>query len=124
MVTITLHCPHCGSEARVARGLADTSVSSRSHSFGRVSCAFSSFNIVSPLSFYHAHPDVTFALTEKKELSFLLDGLPCSPPTQRMPRPRRWSPIGCGRSCSKKPTTAGFGWLSAERAGKWAPMLW
>jgi hypothetical protein len=39
-----------------------------------------------------------------------------------MPLPPRWNPIGCGRLCSKKRTTPGFGLPSAERAVKWSPM--
>ena len=46
-------------------------------------------------------------LDQKKELSFLPSGPPWWPPAQRMPRPRRWNSMSCGRLCSKKPTTPG-----------------
>ncbi len=57
----------------------------------------------------------------KKELSLLLYGLLCSPRTERIPRPHRRSWTYGGRVCSKKPTTPGCGWLSAQRADQWSP---
>ena len=57
-----------------------------------------------------------------KELNFLPDVQPCSPRIPKIPRPRPWNPLGCGRLCSTKPRRSGCGWPCAARRDKWWPL--
>ena len=144
MVTIILHCPHCGSEALVRDGHAPNGKQKyRCHACGRRSRENPTPNAYPEArreEIVHAYQERsslrgltrTFGVSratvsswiKKKELSFLPYGPLWWPPTQRMPLPPRWNSMSCGRLCSKKPMTPGFGSLCVERAVKWSPMLW
>ena len=129
MVTITVHCPHCQSDALVRNGHAPNGKQLyRCRSCGRQSRENPTPNAYPEArreEILHAYQERsslrgltrTFGVSratvsswiKKKELSFLLYILPWSPPPQRMPLPRHWNWTNCGRLCSKKRTTSGFG---------------
>jgi hypothetical protein len=144
MVTITLSCLPCRSEALVRDGHAPNGKQKyRCHACGRRSRENPTPNAYPETrreEILHASQERsslrgltrTFGVSgatvsswmKKKELSFLLYGPPCSLPTQRMPLPRLWNSMNCGRLCFKKRTTPGFGSPCAERAVKWSPLPW
>src|SRR5947209_741286 len=144
MVTVTLHCPHCQSDALVRNGHAPNG----KQLYLCRSCRRQSRENPTP----HAYPQArreeilhayqersslrgltrTFGVSrttvstwiKKKELNFLPYVQPCSPRTQRIPLPRRWNWTNCGRLCSKKPRKSGCGLPSVARHDKWLPMRW
>jgi len=129
MVTITLHCLHCGSEALVRDGHAPNGKQKyRCHACGRRSRenptpnAYPEARREEILHAYQAGSSLrgltrTFGISRatvsswitKKELSFLLYVPPWSPPTQRMPLPPPWNSMRCGHWCLQKRTTPGCG---------------
>jgi len=142
MVTITLSCLHCGSEALVRDGHAPNGKQNyRCHACGRRSRENPTPNAYPEArreEILHAYQERsslrgltrTFGVSwatvsswiKKKELSFLLYVPPCSPRIQRIPLPPRWNWTNCGRLCLKKPTTPGCGLPSAARRVKWLAM--
>jgi hypothetical protein len=145
MVTITLHCPHCQSDALVRNGHAPNG----KQLYRCRACGRQSRENPTPHAYPHArreeilhasartqqsawpHPHgsrvsrtTVSSWIKKKSLSFLPYAPPCSLRTQRIPLPRSWNWTNCGRLCSKKPTTPGFGLPCAERADRWSLMLW
>jgi len=139
MVTIILSCLHCGSDALVRDGSAPNGKQKyRCHACGRRSRENPTPNVY-PESrreeILHAYQERsslrgltrTFGVSratvsswiKKKERNFLPYRQPCSPQTQRIPLPRHWNWMNCGRLCSKKRTTLGFGSPYAVRRVKW-----
>jgi InsA N-terminal domain len=142
MVTITVHCPHCQSDALVRNGHAPHGKQlSRCRSCGRQSRE-------NPTP--HAYPEArreeilhasqersslrgltrTFGVSrttvsswiKKKELSFLPYVPPWWLPIPTMLLPPHWNWMSSGRLCSTKPTTPGCGLPCAARHGKWSRM--
>jgi len=135
MVTITVHCPHCQSDALVRNGHAPNGKQVyRCHSCGRQSRenptphAYPEARRQEILQAYQERSSLrgltrTFGVSrttvstwiKKKELSFFPSIQPCSPRIRRIPLPRRWNWMNCGRLCSKKRTTPGYGLPCAAR---------
>jgi predicted Fe-S protein YdhL (DUF1289 family) len=142
MVTITLHCPHCQSEALVRNGHAPNGKQLyRCRACGRQSRETPTPNVYPQArrqEILHASQERsslrgltrTFGVSrttvsswiKKKELSFLLCGPLCSPRIPKIPPPRSWNPIGSGRLCSKKRTLPGFGSPCVARHDRWSRM--
>ena len=142
MVTITVPCPHCQSEALVRNGHAPNG----KHLSRCRACGRQSRENPTPHAYPQARRDEllhasqersslrgltrTFGISrttvsswiKTKELSFLPDVQPCSPRIPKIPRPRPWNPLGCGRLCSTKPRRSGCGWPCAARRDKWSPL--
>src|SRR5205823_10241831 len=124
MVTITVHCPHCQSDALVRNGHAPNG----KQLYRCRSCGRQSRENPTPQAYPHARREEilhayqersslrgltrTFGVSrttvsswiKKKELSFLPYGPPCSPRIPKIPRPRRWNWMSSGLLSSKKPT--------------------
>ena len=144
MVTITLNCPHCQSDALVRNGHAPNGKQLyRCRSCGRQSRE-------NPTR--HAYPqarreEILHAYQERSSLRGLTrmfgvsriivstwikksssasppSARPLSSPIQEMPLPPRWSSMSCGRLCSKKSTRSGCGLPCVARRVKWLPMRW
>ena len=142
MVTITIHCPHCGSDALVRDGHAPNGKQKyRCHACRRRSRENPTPNAYPEArreEILHAYQERsslrgltrTFGVSratvsswiKKKELSFLRYIQPCSLQTQRIPLPLYWNLTNCGRLCSKKRATLGFGSPCAARRVKWSPV--
>ena len=142
MVTITVPCPHCQSEALVRNGHAPNG----KHLSRCRACGRQSRENPTPHAYPQARRDEllhasqersslrgltrTFGISrttvsswiKTKELNFLPDVQPCSPRIPKIPRPRPWNPLGCGRLCSTKPRRSGCGWPCAARRDKWWPL--
>src|SRR5438876_3307478 len=142
MITITLHCPHCQSDALVRNGHAPNG----KQLYRCRACGRQSRENPTPHAYPHARRQEivhasqersslrglrsTFGVSrttvsswiKKKELSFLPYELPCSPRIPKIALPRSWNWMSSGRLSSKKRTTAGCGWPCAARRGKWSPL--
>ncbi len=106
MVTITLYCPHCESDALVRNGHASNGKHlSRCHACGRQSRGVSRTTVSRWI--------------KKKEFSFLLSVQPWSSPTQQIPLPRRWNWTNGWLVCVQKSTRLldGDGLVPQEAAG-------
>ncbi len=139
MVTITLHCSHCSSEALVRDGHAPNGKQKyRCHACGRRSRqnptpnAYPEGRREEILYAYQERSSLrgltrTFGVSratvsswiKKKERNFHPSRQPCSPRTQMIPLPRHWNWTNSGRLYSKKRTTLGFGSPCAGRRVKW-----
>jgi DNA-directed RNA polymerase subunit RPC12/RpoP len=122
MVTITLHCVHCGSDALVRDGHAPNGKQKyRCHACGYRSRENSKPNAYPEArreEILHAYQERrslrgltrTFGISrttvsswiKKKELNFHLFTPPCSPRTQQIPLPRRWNWTNGWLICAQK----------------------
>ncbi len=139
MITITLHCPHCGSNALVRDGHAPNDKQKyRCHA-----CRRRSRENPTPNAYSHARREEilhayqersslrgltrTFGISratvsgwiKKKERTFLPSKQPCSPRTPQILLPQHWNWTSCARLYLKKRTPLGFGSPYAARRVKW-----
>ena len=139
MVTITLYCAYCGSDALVRDGHAPNGKQKyRCHACRRRSRENPTPNAYSETrreEILHAYQERsslrgltrTFGISrttvsswiKKKSLNFHLSTPLCFLQTQRIPLPRRWNWTNSGPLCSKKRTTLGCGLPCAARRVKW-----
>jgi transposase-like protein len=139
MVTITLRCVHCESEAIVCDGHAPNGKQTyRCHTCGRRSRENPTSNAYSEARrevILHAYQERsslrgltrTFGILrttvsnwiKKKSRTFHHSTPPYSLQTQLIPGQRRSNWMNCGHLCSKKHTTLGFGSPCVARRAKW-----
>ena len=130
MVTITVHCPHCQSDALVRNGHAPNGKQLyRCRACGRQSRekptphAYQERSSLRGLSRTFGVSRTTVSnWIKKKELSFLPYRSPCLHRIPKIPLLRPWNWTSSGRLCSKKHTTLGFGLPFAARRDRWSHM--